>query len=120
MSNNEKMEKIVELALAFNKELSKPSIKIWLQALDAMQLEELDYAIKESIRHNSYMPAIADLWTIVENQREVKRRELEQRVIIWLLKNTSWSYDQQMHQERADEALVALGLPPGSLDVSEL
>ena len=126
MSNNERMERmekmemIVELATLFNKELIKPVLKLWIKVLDDMRPEELDYAINESVRHSSYMPAIADLWTIVEDRREVKRRELEQVVISWLLKNNKWTYSQQMQQHHADEALVALGMPAGSLDVSEL
>lgn len=107
--DEKKMNMLIELAGAFDKELTKDVLKRKLRALYTMKVEELEFAINESIRCDTWMPSIGKLWAIVEEKREVERDELTKKVVSWLMKNTAWDYSMEANQEDVDNALGRMG-----------
>ncbi|HEC66125.1 MAG TPA: hypothetical protein ENI23_12600 [bacterium] len=119
-----KLEILTELAGSFDKEYSKGVFNRMLKVLKDMSVDELDFAITKAMRENLYKPSMGDLmgdlWKIINDKREEENHVLVRKIESWLLKNTNWNYSQQIFQEEIDEALVGLGLPPGSIDADDI
>ncbi len=117
---SEKLELFIKLAECFNKTYSKQAVQMMLKALRDMTVKELEFAVEKSIQESTWMPAIANLWIIINEKRLEDTQKLAQKVISWLIKNTSWDFSQQAVQEDVDRALVVMGLEPGSIKASDV
>ena len=118
--NMKKMEVLVELVGSYNKEYADGVLRRMLKALDKMTLPELEYAVDKYMEESKYPPTIAHLWEIVNERRAEEKDKLAQRVMSWLSKNTTWSFDQQANQEDVDRALVAMDFGPGSIKAKDV
>lgn len=115
-----KGELLVELISSFNKEYPENVLKRMLKALRNMTAAEMEYAVDKYMEEGKYPPTMAHLWEIVNERRAEDTSKLAQRVMSWLSKHTTWSFDQQAIQFEVDKALVAMGLEAGSIKAKDV
>ena len=122
----EKVELLVSLAKVYDKDLDKDVIQIMYDALSDMDLETMKSVVNWTVRHSRYMPTVADMYECADRLREERRMTAQygydvHKVVSWLEKNRNWKYsDGWCSQQMVDEALVSLGMEPGSVDSDDV